>query len=112
VDYTYNDQSIDHEDSTFDDKTFETQLGGQVIECDYGQPIDYPDTMDFGVQDQLGEQVIEHDYGQPIDYPDTIDVGVQDQLGGQVIEQPIDYPDYNYGDEEQGREQSAGYDSY
>jgi hypothetical protein len=45
------------------------------------------------------------DYGQPIDYPDTIDFGVQDNIykGG---------PDYNYGDEEQGWEESAGYDSY
>ena len=71
-------QSIDHEDCTFDDQTFETQLGGQVIEYDVGQPIDYPDTIDFGVQDNIYE-------------------------GG---------PDYNYGDEEQGWEESAGYDSY
>ena len=39
-----------------------------MIEYDYGQPIDYPDTIDLGMQDQLGGQVIEHDYGQPIDY--------------------------------------------
>ena len=47
VDYTHDDQSIDHEDCTFGGQTFETQLGVQVNEDDYDQPIDYPDTINF-----------------------------------------------------------------
>ena len=65
---------------------------------------DYPDTANFGVQvieyDEVERETFDgqdypdaSDYGQPIDYPDTTDYGV-------------------YGDEEQGWEENAGYDSY
>ena len=72
-----------------------------------GQPIkyeDYPVTANYGVQvieyDEVERETFNgqdypdaSDYGQPIDYPDTTDYGV-------------------YGDEEQGWEENAGYDSY
>ena len=82
-----------------------------------GQPTkfeDYPVTSNFGVQvieyDEVERETFDGqdypdatDYGQPIEYPDTTDYGVQDN----IYEGGLDY-----GDEEQGWEENAGYDSY
>ena len=61
------DQPTDHEDCTFDGQPFETHLGGQVIEYDYGQPIggqlfdgqpfdDQPVDYDHGDEEYGGEE--------------------------------------------------------
>ena len=60
-------QPTDHEDCTFDGQPFETHLGGQVIEYDYGQPIggqlfdgqpfdDQPVDYDHGDEEYGGEE--------------------------------------------------------
>ena len=100
-------QVIEYDEVEREDHT----SGGQPTKCE-----DYPDTANFGVQvieyDEVERETFDGqdypdatDYGQPIDYPDTTDYGVQDDIyeGGL---------DYGYGDEEQGWEENAGFDSY